>query len=568
MPANNTDSVLLERILESAAQVAPEGLDESELFEYFTANEVLKDYDLSPDDLLAGITDGGGDGGVDSIYTFANEALVDEDFNYTALPRGYTLDLFIIQSKTEASFGEDALDKLIVSLPHLLNISTPMDTTLYYESVRERAEIFRKLFEDTASKFPKVKVHVIYATKGSTSGVHARVRTKMGELQQKIEATISGCSVDIRLEGARELRDMASRIPSVTLTLEFEGNYSKPSQHSYIALIPIKKYAEFLTDENGKLRRLIFESNVRDYQGTTQVNNAIRDSLQNGDASERPDFWWLNNGVTILCTQATINGDKFVLQDVQIVNGLQTSVAIYEHFAATPSAMDSRVLLARIITSSDEEVRNSIILATNRQNPLPPFAMRATDPWQKSIEMFFGSKGYFYDRRKNFYKNQGKPAALIVTIPYMAQATFSIGFAQPDAARARPSTLIVNEATYTKIFNDQQSLDGYLWMAKVQKKVDSYLRSAELDQTFKSNMRFHLSMLLAQNLLGERVYNPAQLQPFYTQDVNSYDFATSVTELQGYMEAYIQAHPESTLDKIAKSKDFTDFINSQKYPAP
>ena len=48
----------------------------------------------------------------------------------------------------------------------------------------------------------------------------------------------------------------------------------------------------------------IFESNVRDYQGNTDVNEGIAASL--GTASSE-DFWWLNNGVTVLATKEGVS---------------------------------------------------------------------------------------------------------------------------------------------------------------------------------------------------------------------------------------------------------------------
>ncbi len=562
----NNDIVLLGRILEAVRAGAPEGLDDSGLFEYFSADQVLKDYDLSQDEIIAGITDGSGDGGIDGLYTFANENPVDTDFDLQILPRGYSLDLYIVQAKTTESFEESALDALVVSLPTLLNLAASPDTALYSPILLERLNIFRNILEETAGKFPKVKIHIVYASKGSTQNIHRRVNAKAEELKRVVAAAISGSEVDIRFVGARELKEMAASVPSETLTLQFEGHYSKPGQDSYIALVPLDKYAKFLTDDSGKMRRLIFESNVRDYQGTTQVNDAIRNTLTENFNEGDPDFWWLNNGVTILCTEASIRGNKFTLRDVQIVNGLQTSVAVYEYFKVAGNTDNGRVLLVRLITATDDETRNKIILATNRQNPLPPFAMRATDPWQKDIETFFASNGFFYDRRKNFYKNQGRPAAQIVAVPYLAQAILSIGFGRPNVARARPSTLIVDDTEYKRIFSNQTPLPGYLWMAKLQKKVDLFLRSLEVETGYKSNMRFHLSMMVAQQLLGERVHNPAQLQAQYDQDPDDASFAGLAEELKGYFDSYLQDHPELTLDGIAKSQDFVDYVNTQRYP--
>jgi hypothetical protein len=68
---------------------------------------------------------------------------------------------------------------------------------------------------------------------------------------------------------------------------------------------------------------------VRDYQGDVEVNREIRDALENPGNEE---FWWLNNGITILASKANYAQGDLVLDDPQIVNGLQTSIEIFEYF--------------------------------------------------------------------------------------------------------------------------------------------------------------------------------------------------------------------------------------------
>ena len=95
------------------------------------------------------------------------------------------------------------------------------------------------------------------------------------------------------------------------------------------------------------MRSYVFDWNVRDYEGDVEVNREIRESLQD---PKSPEFWWLNNGVTVLCSTATISGRTFSLDDVQIVNGLQTSVTIFEHLRSAPAedASRSRSILVQI----------------------------------------------------------------------------------------------------------------------------------------------------------------------------------------------------------------------------
>ncbi len=88
-------------------------------------------------------------------------------------------------------------------------------------------------------------------------------------------------------------------------------------------------FFKFITDENGSLRRQMFEANVRDYQGRTQVNDDIQEALQNATAE---DFWWLNSGVSILASKASLAGKTLTIEDPLIVNGLQTSTEVYNYF--------------------------------------------------------------------------------------------------------------------------------------------------------------------------------------------------------------------------------------------
>ncbi len=63
------------------------------------------------------------------------------------------------------------------------------------------------------------------------------------------------------------------------------------------------------------------------------------------------------------------------------------------------------------------------------------------------------SRGYYYERRKNYYKNQGKPRKSIVSITFLAQAIVAIALQEPNNAKGRPSTLLNDETTYKQIFN-------------------------------------------------------------------------------------------------------------------
>ena len=159
----------------------------------------------------------------------------------------------------------------------------------------------------------------------------------------------------------------------------------------------------------------MFEANVRDYQGRTQVNDAIQASLQD-KATE--DFWWLNNGISILATKASLGGKTLTMEDPQIVNGLQTSREIYNYCKGSDETNDERKILVRVMVPTEEESRDRIIKATNSQTVVLLSSLRATDKIHRDIEEYLRPRGLFYDRRKNYYRNEGKPRNKIVGIPY------------------------------------------------------------------------------------------------------------------------------------------------------
>ncbi len=81
----------------------------------------------------------------------------------------------------------------------------------------------------------------------------------------------------------------------------------------------------------------------------------------------------------------------------------------------------------------------------------------------------------YYDRRKNYYKNEGKPINRIVSIPQMAQSVMAITLRRPDTARARPSSLMKQDAEYQKLFNTDYPIRVYRACSEVMKQVDAFL---------------------------------------------------------------------------------------------
>ncbi|MCC6367514.1 MAG: AIPR family protein [Bryobacterales bacterium] len=320
------------------------------------------------------------------------------------------------------------------------------------------------------------------------------MQRKADQLKDVVKGLFSSSVVEFQFLGASELLALARRAPRATFSLRLAENpICSSGAVAFVCLVSLKEYHAFITDEKGNLTRSIFESNVRDYQGTTEVNDQIQTTLREGSADE---FWWLNNGITVVAANATLSGKTLTIEDPQIVNGLQTSTVIFNYFKASNTEHEARNLLVRVIVPPAPESRDRIIKATNSQTAIPIASLRATEVIHRDIEQYLAPHGLYYDRRKNHYKNEGKPIEKIVSIPHLAQAVMAIALQRPNDARARPSSLLKRDTEYEQVFSRDYPIAVYLNCALLMKRVDNVVRSdaAGLDTKDQTNIGFYVAM--------------------------------------------------------------------------
>ena len=513
------DLIILDNVISQQHGAKAPDKSAPDFFELFVAEQVLKNYDLSYEELEVGIVGNGGDGGIDALYTFANGELIREDFDFEPLKKNIVIDVYILQAKRSDSFGESPIDRLIAVTGDLFDLSKDLEQfkTVYNDAVRSAAALFRRVFTGLAARFPTLRFHYIYATRGAD--VHPNTARKVEGLRKKVKELFSSAEFHFEFLGAPGLLALARRRPVTSFELILAENpISSAGEVGYICLVKLRDFVNFLKDDDNSLRKNLFEANVRDYQGTTEVNEAIQASLA---TRAQEDFWWLNNGVTIVASKATQSGKTLTLEDPQIVNGLQTSTEIHHYFTIANTDGDERNLLVRVIVPSKAESRDRIIKATNSQTSIPPASLRATDKIHRDIEEYLKTFSYFYDRRKNSHKNEGRHAEQIVSIPLMAQAVMAIFLQRPDDARARPSSLIKKDADYNKLFATDHPLEIYRLSISVVKKVDAFLKTqALLDAKDRNNLRFYVAMHAAACLAGKAEPNAADLKEAATSAID------------------------------------------------
>lgn len=552
------NQLLLKECISQEFQETELFTEESSYFEYFACSQVLKNFDLSDDELCNGILGGGNDGGCDGIYLFLNNYMVTPDqIPSLSAPKGSTLNLVIIQAKNTTGFGEDAIMKWKTVTENLMDMSCDVSEFAgrYNEDVLEHFTLFRDAITKLIRSQIKIKVDFHYVTLAVER--HVNVERQAEELKEKVKSMYPTATVSVSFIGADELMSLYNTDTETSVNLEFADQPIALGRNvDYVALVNLSTYYRFITDEAGKLRSSFFEANVRDYQGNNSVNGCIASSLASTNSE---DFWWLNNGVTILSEKITpVTNRELLIINPEIVNGLQTSTEIYNYFSNNPDrlAAEKRNVLVRIIVPADEASRDNIIFATNNQTNIPKSSLRVTDTIHLQIEMYFKSRGLYYDRRKNYYKNQKKKAADIVGVSFLAQCLISIFLRKPDFARARPSTLLTDDATYNFLYAENTDLDVYYKTAKLGKKVQQNLsKCTEYTPAERSDILYYLLYGVVAQALGKKTIRFADFKNFDVNEISDEIINTTRTAI------YAKYKELGGNGRVAKSSDFVNEID-------
>lgn len=460
------DIVLLDSLVVNAAANLGSDLDPGELFEIYTLDQLLKDYDLSFEEVEHGWVDGGQDGGIDGLYVLLDDQLLRTVPAESDVRRNPRVELWVVTVKRGDTFKQDAVDKLVSSLPELFDLRVEQESGIKYpfrEEILTARELFRKTYVALASRQIQLEIKIIYACRGDTGDLATTVRARSNRLVDEMRRLFSNAKVQFSFMGATELLALARRQRTYNLQLRYIENTISRGVANCVVLCTLADYFAFVTDEAGVLRRYLFEANVRDYIGPgSRVNQDIYRTLDENSSKDDLDFWWLNNGITMVASAATpLFGKVLSIDNVQIVNGLQTTETIaryYQSLSPVNRRADDRAVLIKVIITEDDEVRDRIIKATNYQALVDIASMRATDKFQRDIEHYLSQFQWFYDRRKNYHRNQGKPESRIVSLSFMAAAVRAVALADPVRAFPQETKFMRSDADYRRVFDSRTEL--------------------------------------------------------------------------------------------------------------
>lgn len=470
------DSILIDGIIAQRLADKKPSNDVGEVFEYFSFEQILKQYDLSDEELEAGWVDGQHDGGIDGFFIFVNGHLVSD--TTAAWPRSNAqVDVVVISCKHHDTFKEQTLNNMLATIQELFDLSIGATNFKgkYSAELLKARSLLARTYEKLAITNPKITLNFVYGSRGDTGKIGESVSARAEQIRHLAASFFSDTVATFTFMGSTELIERYRQVKQFTLELPFQDHLAGPAG-GYILVAKLIDYYNFICDAQGNLRRYLFDSNVRDYLGENKVNLDIAASL---DDENGPDFLWLNNGVTILATNAVIRGGKnMMMQDIQVVNGLQTTESIYRHFRSGSSRSADRTVSIKIIVSGEEQLRDQIIRATNNQSAIEQAALHATDKIQRDIEQILERHDFYYERRKNYYRNIGKPPERFVTPMYVAAGYVAIIMKQPARAARLKSRFMRNQERYEQVFSESAPIEMWPRLVLVLKAAEREMLGA------------------------------------------------------------------------------------------
>lgn len=347
-----------------------------------------------------------------------------------------------------------------------------MSPDVYDRLKTARARIIKREYE----------LQLYYVTTGKASGA-------LKEEARKSAKNIKECRADFEfVDGNRVLalldyylRDVAPPVASMDLEMEAgNGVEVKGIFHRYDRNLDIESWV--FSMKGSEVARMyeeagprLFALNIRGYQGDTDINEGMEDTLEKNPAY----FWYFNNGLTIVCDHAEnikSSGREILrVSSPQVINGQQTTRTLSKMIAHNSKAsVTVRVIRVPHTMETDSDhfdtLVSSIVKSTNWQNYILPSDLISNDRRQIEIHRQFRNLGYWYVRKRQKHGESKKEAGgkqyKFVNKTELAQAVAGCEL-DPFVVRSGKEKLF-EEKYYGSIFptNDPYFYLARYWMMK------------------------------------------------------------------------------------------------------
>jgi hypothetical protein len=183
----------------------------------------------------------------------------------------------------------------------------------------------------------------------------------------------------------------------LALSIQDKLCYKDPKRGvtSYLFNARVSDFRKYL-DRNDVAR--LVARNIR-YRLKGKIGPEVRKTYE-----EKPhDFWYLHNGLTLICDDYIEKDQVATLTNPSVVNGAQTLFAI----ESSSNKVSPALVAVRVIVRGnesrpieDDEWIQRIIQGVNTQNRVRAYDFRSNNPEQVELQKLFREHKVFYERKR------------------------------------------------------------------------------------------------------------------------------------------------------------------------
>ena len=486
-------------------------MGEDKQFEHLAAFLTVSRHHGETFDTAEIVTGSGGDTGIDAIAIIVNGALaLDPDtVEDLAQSNGYLDVAFLfVQAERSSSFETAKVGQFAFGV---LDFFKDQPALPQNSTIKDAHAVMEKIYS-MSSRFKRGKpiARLYYVTTGKWVGdqnLEARRQAAVNDLAAlNIFKDVEFSPIDS--DTVQKL--YAQTKNSISREFTFADRTVVPEipgvDQAYLGLVPAREFIRLLEDENGEIIKSLFYDNVRDFQDFNPVNAEMKQTLESTDL--RRQFVLMNNGITIIAKTLRATGNRFLIEDYQIVNGCQTSHVLFSQKESLTD--DSVVLPLRVIATKDEAVIGSIIKATNRQTEVREDQLLAMSDFQKKLEAFFSSypeaRRLYYERRSRQYNNvTGIEKTRIVPPGNLIRAFAAMILGEPHRTTKNYAALL--DQVGKDIFGKDHKLEPYYLAALALYRLEYFFRNQLLSAKYKP-ARYHILFGSRLLLAGQKLPRP------------------------------------------------------------
>lgn len=420
----------INKIIEDNVEVFAGGDVEKNRSKAFLLLGVAAYLDIDVAEAVQYLTDGGNDGGFDAAYIVEAQ---DSQLNVVLFQSKYSRKL-----ENDSNFPANAVEKAVNTVKCVFDPSA--NIVLNPES-KKKVEEIRSFILD--GEIPYVTfVMLNNGLSWNQDGQNHIDNAFTGQEQVRFEHF---CHTDI-IRYIKRSTSVDTQISLSGRAIQENFNYKRVIL-GRVSVMEIYKLMETFGDS-------LLEKNIRRYLGKNAVNEGIVQTLL--DEGKRQNFFFFNNGATMICKKFAYNGlqeqDWIVkINGLQIINGGQTCKTIHQTIKDNPNMDFSQTyLLIRLYEVDDTEdqgIIQDITYATNSQNPVDFRDLKSNDDRQVLLEAGAKDLGYTYKRKRDNTVNTN-----VIPSTVAAEAVLAVWREGPHLAKYRRNEFF--DKYYLKIFNE------------------------------------------------------------------------------------------------------------------